>query len=263
MCNEGVTLLGLGEVDQASLDALASGLSGYSFGIVRDDRAPPQGRHVGVIYRDDVIKVIYKLQLGTMWGGQYLSGGLALELSTVLTHTTVTMFVVHWHSRTIEAQGERRSAAASQLQTRIESIINRFEEPHIVVMGDFNDEPFDKALTEGLLGSRDRDIPRKHHTRLYNPFWRMMGERHAVEDELAGHVARGPRGTYYCRSSRSTHWHTFDQILVSSAFLDSKRLTLRERQTRIWYEEPLANDSGRIAGQFDHLPVLIEAQEIS
>ena len=84
----------------------------------------------------------------------------------------------------------------------------------LVIMGDFNDEPFDRSLelleatpdlsqvTVPLRGSgrtlRDRYVAYNAWTpRLWNGFWGLGG---------------GQAGTYY----RSPRWRTYDQVVVSA-----------------------------------------------
>lgn len=151
----------------------------------------------------------------------------------------LTVLVNHWPSRlSPEAEGRRLAAAhyvnrliAAQTRygllemwdaerkalvlPKVEDMEARAREP-VVVMGDFNDEPFSPSVE--LLGATDDaeavreelDLSGSTHKerlrsytastpRLYNPWW--------------ANVGRG--GSFY----RSPRWRLYDQILVNRGFL--------------------------------------------
>jgi len=70
----------------------------------------------------------------------------------------------------------------------------------VIVIGDFNDEPFSDAMQSQLRGVRERRLVHGDPDRelLYNPFWRKLGEHRP-----AGRVAPSfsPAGTYYYGSN--------------------------------------------------------------
>ena len=47
---------------------------------------------------------------------------------------------------------------------------------YIVLMGDYNDDPFSPSLSEHLHATRDRELAIQDGAFLYNPFWRRLGE---------------------------------------------------------------------------------------
>ncbi len=122
-----------------------------------------------------------------------------------------------------------------------------------MVLGDFNDEPFNESMSTALLGSRDRNLVRKVPQLLYNPFWRLMGERQVLEEEKDGRLGAG---THYFEGTVATHWHTYDQFLVSASLLSGPGWVLKEGGTRIWQKPPLLRSPGRFASSFDHFPIL-------
>jgi hypothetical protein len=52
----------------------------------------------------------------------------------------------------------------------------RFDEhqQHVIILGDFNDEPFDAPLSNHLMATRDRALAGKSHL-LYNPLLAIVG----------------------------------------------------------------------------------------
>jgi len=81
----------------------------------------------------------------------------------------------------------------------------------VVVMGDFNDEPFNLSLTN-LHATRDPNLALKHAKKwLFNPSW----------SEVAP-PARDPWGDFgsFSFCGTTSHRYLYDQALTSSHFLD-------------------------------------------
>jgi endonuclease/exonuclease/phosphatase family metal-dependent hydrolase len=121
------------------------------------------------------------------------------------------------------------------------------EKQHVLVMGDFNDEPFDSAL-EILNATRDMTIARERPGMLFNPFWRHLG--HEDRDDVVC-------GTCFHRNGETTRWRTFDQILLSGEFLGEHGLIYD--RTRIYRDPKEPTDSTPPRGKgSDHLPVVLD-----
>ncbi|MFX0041082.1 MAG: endonuclease/exonuclease/phosphatase family protein [Promethearchaeota archaeon] len=115
----------------------------------------------------------------------------------------------HWPSRSggVYMSEPYRILAAETLaywNERIKQI--KEKDASVIVMGDFNDEPFDRSMHEFALSSRSKQkvLRSKTTPRLYNLMWPLM------EQEL---------GTYYFRNFP----HMLDQFLISRNFLKSNR----------------------------------------
>ena len=131
--------------------------------------------------------------------------------------------------------------------------------PAIILIGDFNDEPFDPSLAHHLLATRDRELARSNTDFFYNPFWRHLGESHFYIPETE---TTSFGGTCFCRSDPGTHWRTLDQIIFSSSFLSQGNWQLNERETAILRLPPLDHLVQDANAKFDHFPVIsvIETQ---
>lgn len=247
--HEHVDLLALAEVTPELAARIRIGCESHArLRLAVDDRPLPTGRHLGIIYNADRMHVISERKLGDMWDGRFLSGGLHLELLALPSHQPLHVIAMHWYSKMIGDNAARRSALGFTLQKEVESL-----KGSVVLLGDFNDEPYNDALHSALLGTRDRNLVRRNSSRLYNPFWRHLGERQPMEQESEGRL---PAGTYFGATS-TTDWHTFDQALVSAPVLTGPGWVLLEEQTGIWQRPPLLTEKGRIKGDFDHFPIYV------
>jgi endonuclease/exonuclease/phosphatase family metal-dependent hydrolase len=201
---DGPDIFGLAEVENRKVIAdliQQAPLAGRRYKIVHEDSPDERGIDVGLVYDSGIWKYRSHEAIRLTLPGD--AGPTRLILWTVLQSRGETLHVIvnHWPSRR-EGQQEsepRRLEAASQafmLMTRI-----RLKEPdaHILVMGDFNDDPSDKSIREGLRARYQPDNLGPED--LFNP----MAALH--DPDTQGSL------TYEGK------WNLFDQIMVSKSLL--------------------------------------------
>jgi hypothetical protein len=171
------------------------------------------------------------------------------------------IFVSHWPSLLrCPRNSPDRAHLGMRLRDSVMSLNPQSTPPgNVILMGDYNDEPFDVSLAEHLMATRDRHLVKKRPHLLYNPFWRKLGFSEPYlsqreEDELGG--------TYFYKGGEATCWHTFDQILFSSEFLGSGDWQLVEGMTGLLnipgYKSLVVNKNEI----FDHFPVISVIEKV-
>lgn len=183
----------------------------------------------------------------------------------------IRLIFCHWTAYG-ESSQTYRDRAAEAVTERVYKFLREPGEAklarHAVVIGDLNEEPFGDLFGERLFASRDRAraVQQRHWTdadvrriRLYNPTWRLLGERHP-QGTPAAHCA----GTYYHADGRS--WHTYDQILVSGSLATGAAPFLDEAALEIMVlpgclgtggvPEKFAWREDKPTGLSDHLPLV-------
>lgn len=166
------------------------------------------------------------------------------------------IFISHWPSRLHMKQNDPdRSYLGMKLRSFVDKLIEIYnEEASFILLGDYNDEPFDSSLSEHLMATRDRDLAQKRTSLLYNPFWRKLGHNYAYSHNQV--ETKCNAGTYYYKSDTITRWRTFDQMIFSSSFLGRSKWHLNEELTQIIniseYRDLVLNPKEI----FDHFPVL-------
>jgi hypothetical protein len=218
---------------------------------VRFVRTPAGGgarrqQALAALYDPSRLSIVSDRMLADTRAGSRFETGWHLTVTAAGREDILDIVVVHWPSHLREEQGPQRGHMAASLYREFRR--NR----DVVIVGDFNDEPFSAALTEGLVAYRDRDLVRRKAEAFYNPFWRWLGERQHVEDELGGRL---PAGTHFYRRGLLSRWFTYDQVVVSSALLGRSAWNLVEGATRVLFPETLLADDGTMRGGFDHLPI--------
>ena len=114
---------------------------------------------------------------------------------------TVSIIVNHWPSRLggQEQSSPLREAAAEVSRHIADSIWAIRPNEGIIVMGDLNDDPYDKSCAK-VLGAAKKQKGVGPHS-FFNPFWSLL-------DKGIGTLAY------------NSSWNLFDQIIVSGTLLD-------------------------------------------
>jgi hypothetical protein len=215
----------------------------------------------GALYNHKRLKVIDSKYIVSSYGLQTLKIAQRVDLSLLETNERLHIYVLHWPSRLwCSENNTSRDALGYRLYDAIDELKKQSQEnenAQIIVLGDFNDEPFSDSLAGHLLATRDRSLVRINDKFLYNPFWRLLGETKPNPYDID---SASICGTYHHQTGNITKWRTFDQILVSSSLVKNDRWFIEEERTKILdfpkFEELLR--LGKVV--FDHRPILCYIQ---
>jgi hypothetical protein len=255
-----VDCLALGEVTARDLDELiqCEWLRDYDFfdGTLRERRLQFD---TGLLYRRKTLRIGDTATIIASRGSQNLRVANRIDLYVAGVTRPLHVFVSHWPSR---LWCQEHSADRHLLGVRLRDAITDIRQtgsqpPNAILLGDYNDEPFDQSLAEQLLASRDRELVRKRSDLFYNPFWSHLGERHSSTDQ---NHDRRICGSYYYSRGGVTRWHTFDQIIFSSSFLGEGDWHLNDTQTYIVRLPVIVESVVSTASIFDHLPVVAKIE---
>ena len=196
------SLVGLAEIENRKvLEDLVERpeIRDANYRIIHFDSPDLRGIDVALLYREShFIPLEHEALEVKIWdeNGQRLYTRDILWVHGFLLEEEVHLLVNHWPSRRrgASASAPKRLRAAYHTRRTIDRILAENPEARILVMGDFNDNPSDKSIESGLLGTSD---PKRMHTsELFNPMHRMYAR---------GWNSMAFRGEL----------HLFDQILLS------------------------------------------------
>lgn len=179
----------------------------------------------------------------------YITRGF-LVMYGKLDDEPVYFIVNHWPSR--GAASPARERAGYQVRCLKDSLLKYEPAAKVVIMGDMNDDPGDKSMTEAL-GCVSKQKDAKRPTDLYNPWYDML--------------YKVGQGTLLYDGK----WNLFDQIVMSGNFIGNDRSTLKFYRNEVFVRDYLFQQEGRykgsprrthaggvwLNGYSDHLPTYV------
>ncbi|UCE95043.1 MAG: endonuclease/exonuclease/phosphatase family protein [Flavobacteriaceae bacterium] len=254
-------LIGLAEVENRGVlkDLIHSKkLQNIHYEIIHKDSPDLRGIDVALIYQPfSFSPVFYEFLELKLWNdlGERIYTRDILYVHGVLDTDEIHLFVNHWPSRRggkIKSQ-PKRLKAAYLVNKKVNEILIENPVAKILILGDFNDDPFDPSINEVL--SLNKTNGEKAEPIFFNPM---------------GQMFKKGMNTLAYRDGINL----FDQILVSKSLLKSSGLTDGYHFLRAGIYNPmyLIHNKGRFAGYpkrsfnrqkysggySDHFPVFVE-----
>ncbi len=254
-------IIGLGEVENNHVlyDLTHNTpLIKYNYRFVHKNSPDARGIDVALLYNPSTIRLLESNFISVRFFNKVQKTTRDILYCMCLVHNTDTLhvFVNHWPSRS-GGQYETepmRLYAAKILRLTVDSLYIRFNNPKIVIMGDFNDEPDDKSLKVALQAVPPAENPAPQT--LYN-----LAYRYSDKKDIGTHKYKG-------------QWNILDQIIVSGEMLLAEKgiITgincysifnesfLLETDTNFQGTEPFRTYKGPVyhGGFSDHLPVILD-----
>ena len=250
------TILGISEIENKGVieDLIQQPkLKSHNYGIVHYDSPGDRGIDVGLIYQKEHFTVTNSTPTPVkVEDEEDFKTRDQLVVSGVMDNERMHFIVNHWPSR---YGGEKRSrpfriAAAKVCRSLVDSLMELEDDPKIIVMGDFNDDPIDKSVKKYLNTTGKKE--KVNEKTLYNPTYSMFEKG---------------TGTLAYRDQ----WNLFDQLIVSKAFIEEEKDSYRLYKTNIFNKDFLIRDEGKykgypkrthaggiyLNGYSDHLPVYL------
>ncbi len=254
---DGLALLGVAEVENRKvLEDLVSQepIKSRNYQIVHYDSPDERGIDCGLLYNPKYFTVLGSRPVTvTLKSPKDTVPDLTRDILYVagrLDGEPVHVMVCHWPSRRGGEKASEWSRMAAALRCReVADSIRRFEpEAKIIIMGDLNDDPVNKSLTEGVRSKGDlEDVkPGEFYNLMYS------------------HYKNG-NGTLAYRDA----WNLFDQMMVTRPFINKKSGGWQVYKSIVFKEPWLLQTDGAfkgypfrtfvgdvfINGYSDHLPV--------
>ena len=267
------TIVALGEWDAPSLIAVCeienkrvlkellqeTPLKKIDYEIVHFDSPDRRGIDVALLYRKDRFTILYSGKYSVIFPGDvnyatrdilYVKGMINGAPSDPLH-----IFVNHWPSRRNGqmASETRRMIASASLTGIVDSLLLVEEGAKIIIMGDFNDQPENKSLTN-LVSARDPGLVDS------TAFVNLCG---SWTGDISSYKYKG-------------QWYMFDQIIVSKSLINGPSTFRIDKDSFKVFHPPflLIPDKNylgmkpfstfygfRYQGGFsDHLPVMVDVK---
>ncbi len=248
-------IIGLCEIENREvLDDLVKtqDLSSGNYKIEQYESPDFRGIDCALLYRPDEFKVIKSSPIKVKFNDdlKFTTRDILYVKGETNNGEEFHIFVNHWPSRIggLDQTEPKRVAVASLLKSKIDSVQESNSNAIILIMGDMNDEPSNKSISE-ILHAQSPDVENAALVNLMYPI-------HKIK-----------LGSYYYRGN----WNMLDNIIVSSNLLDNKGFQCKELQGFVFHEKWMEYENkGEISpnrtyggtnyygGVSDHFPVFIE-----
>ncbi|WP_053991883.1 endonuclease/exonuclease/phosphatase family protein [Mangrovimonas sp. TPBH4] len=247
-------IVGLAEIENDSVleDLIHSpDLKRYDYGYVHYDSPDTRGIDVALLYNKKVFELTYSERFTVFIEGENGVRDYTRDILLVtglLEGEEMHFIVNHWPSR---REGEtqsayKRLAAANMVMEILDNLKLNYENPKVIIFGDFNDNPDNESIRHLVK-----------HELLFNPMETLLDLEH-------GSI------------NFQFHWNLFDQILCSINFLETKTGTHKFDYAKIFNDKFLSQYKGKYSGQpyrtyvgkkymggfSDHFPVYILVKKI-
>ena len=246
-------MIGLCEVEnQKVLEDVVNDnhLSRGKYRIVHYESPDNRGIDCAFLYRPDEFDVVSSRPIHVSFAGEpeFHTRDILYVKGKTLNGEEMHIFINHWPSRIGGAEQSEyaRVTVATLLKSKIDSVQQENSSAEIIVMGDMNDEPSNKSLTEVLGAAKPGDT----NSGLVN---------------LMYPIHEAKQGSYKYQGN----WNMLDNLVVSSNLLDNKGFQCVEKQGHVFHREWMEykNANGEISpnrtyggtnyygGISDHFPV--------
>ena len=154
----GPAIIGLAEIENRHVleDLISSkNLKDGRYKIIHFDSPDRRGIDVALLYKENLFKPLDQKAFEVrLWdeSGKRIFTRDQLLVTGLLEEDLIHIIVNHWPSRRGGQirSSSRRAKSAFVTSQIIETIHNEFVNPKIIIMGDFNDDPVDISIKEGL-----------------------------------------------------------------------------------------------------------------
>lgn len=218
-----------------------------------------RGSNIALLYQRDQIKLISKKSYTPIIDNEEdrTTRDILHMTGLVVNGDTLDIFVCHYPSRSegIRKSNPFRIQVSRLLRAKVDNLLHKRANPHIIVMGDFNDYPHNESIKE-ILGAKPIEKRIKPND-LYNLFFSPEKQ----ELEIASYKYKAK-------------WGYLDQFVVSGIFLLNKNeihiinnsASVYAPQFLLDYDEkhgglkPFRTYSGwkYLGGFSDHLPIYFD-----
>lgn len=125
----------------------------FDYDYVHCDSPDRRGIDVALLYRKSLFELLYYESIPVLdsTDSSFKTRDILLVKGVIKDMDTVFLLMNHFPSKRLGYEAyEKRLLAATVLSNTLDTIMQRYSDSKIIVMGDFNDTPFDACMTKVL-----------------------------------------------------------------------------------------------------------------
>lgn len=247
---DGVDFFVLLEVSKREFEYIHAALYGFGFQVVDafDKVGARQQFDMICIFRSSKVSVVKAGHVVVPYAGRKYKAAMRFDVIATCG-SVIHVFSSHWPSRIFSAPDNvSRAMLGRAIASEYKDLpYGEGSAPFVVLMGDYNAEPYEECIYRSIGASRDPDLVANSRDLFFNPFWKYL-----IHDRLFN-----VNGTYFYKAGWEGKWKVYDQIMFSSAFLrNGERWNLDVDGAIVFRHEDVVEAASVGGGRFDHYPVL-------
>ncbi|MFC5271717.1 endonuclease/exonuclease/phosphatase family protein [Adhaeribacter terreus] len=255
---DGPEILGVCEIENRRvLEDLAKqpALASRNYKVIHFEGPDERSIDVALFYKEGIFRPIEETAVPVTLPDASEKTRDLLKVRGIVNNDTITILVNHWPSKRggAEISDPKREAVAKIVRDIVDQEQIKNQHAKLLLMGDFNDTPDSKAITDILNANKNAEA--EPNRQLFNAFAQM------AEDK---------KGSYYYKGE----WDMIDQMMLSKSLLTNKKLSYIPNSATIYQEERIKEKEGKFAGAplrtyagkkylggySDHFPIYIKLQ---
>lgn len=251
-------LIGLCEVNEHDIAYINNELSLSDIGLIDLVSAAGRSRFdMAIAFNNKKVAIKKEREFKETVTGNTLKVAQVVNVGNVFDDSSFRLYLCHWASKLYGDGMARRDEAAKYLYADCKTLMN--DGGSVIVMGDFNAEPYENCLVNEMRANRCHEAVKKYPREFfYNPFWRTI-----VSEKRFGYLMNNEEfrsGSYRYKEFKNTIWHSLDQIILSGSFLNGNDWQLNEFFTNVLYDESFYEEGKKM--NIDHFPVICEIVKV-
>lgn len=254
LCAMRPAILGFSEISSKDVEAFQNGsaLGRYTFSECGRVVTSRSSFDTCIAFDPAILSLLDQSDVIAPVGNSRLRVGQRFLFEMPGSTSPLHVVISHWPSKLHPSEELPNPMYGFVLRQLLDEIAKDDPDPQILLMGDYNEEPYDECLSIYLRSTRDRSRVLNGPGLMYNPFWQHMSPARAQ----VGRGASRNHGTYYHSRGVVTRWHTFDQMMFSRSLLEGSRgWALDEGRTRV-FDDYGVDKVIQSSAVLDHLPIV-------
>ena len=223
--------------------------------IIHEDSDDRRGIDVAAIYRPDKFELLYYEYIKVDYppDSTFITRDILHIAGILLNGDTLHAYFNHWPSRwggQFNTQPMRR-AAASTLRKEVDRVMEKYEDPRILIAGDLNDHPSDLSVEKDLRARAASEVSSPSDLiNLMKPIEYNFGTHsYAGEWSVLDHLIISQN---LADTTNSTHYEEPGAIIFDAEWLLKKNAAGNSTSNR-FYQGPIY-----MGGYSDHLPIYLD-----
>lgn len=191
--------------------------------------------------------------------GKTMKVGIDITVEINNISNNFNLIASHWPSRINGFSEDSRDECGEELKIYTKELIENKRQ--VILIGDYNDSPQSNSIINKLGSLNNRYYASLNKHRIYNPsFGFFIPHKPYYKGEERNFYGTWLSKCSNTRKHNKSSCQVFDQVMVTSSFINSGPWNLDEENTKVISDEKIIHQL--YDGTIDHLPIMITVSHL-